>query len=53
MDSAGSGQGLVTASCEHGHEHSGSIEGEEFLDQLSGYQPHRGSETSSTQLDCR
>jgi hypothetical protein len=25
-------------SCEHGHEHSGSIEGEEFLDSLSDYQ---------------
>jgi hypothetical protein len=24
--------------CEHGNEHSGSIKGEEFLEQLSDYQ---------------
>jgi len=34
MDSTGSG---VAGSCEHGNEHSGSIKGGEFLEQLSDY----------------
>jgi hypothetical protein len=36
LDSSGSGQGPVAFSYEHG-EHSGSIKGGEFLEQLSDY----------------
>jgi hypothetical protein len=35
LDPLGSGQGLVAGSCEHDNETSGSIQGGEFLDQLS------------------
>jgi hypothetical protein len=38
LDSSGSEQGLVTASCEHGNEPLGSIRGGEFTDQLRDYQ---------------
>jgi hypothetical protein len=34
LDSSGSGQEVVSGSCEHGNEHSGSIKGGEF-DKLS------------------
>jgi len=32
LDTAGSGQGPVAGSCEHGNEPSGFIKGREFLD---------------------
>jgi hypothetical protein len=35
MDSSCSECGPVASCCEHGNETSGSIEGEEFIDQLS------------------
>jgi hypothetical protein len=35
LDSPGSGQSPVAGSCEHGNGPSGSIQGGEFLDQLS------------------
>jgi len=35
--SSSSGQGQVVGFCEHGNESSGSIKGEEFLDQLIEY----------------
>jgi hypothetical protein len=34
-EQCGSGHGSVASSCEHGNEASGSIKGEEFIDQLS------------------
>jgi hypothetical protein len=35
VDSSCKGQGSAAVSCEHGNKHSGSIEGAEFLDNLS------------------
>jgi hypothetical protein len=35
LDSSGSEHGPMASSCEHGNKASGSIKGEEFLDQLS------------------
>jgi hypothetical protein len=32
LDSCGSGCGSVTCFCDHGNEHSDSVEGGEFLD---------------------
>jgi hypothetical protein len=37
LHSSGSEEGPVAGSCEHGNETSGSINGGEFLDQLSNY----------------
>jgi len=37
LDASGSRQVPVVGYCEHGNEHSGSIKGGEFLDQLSDY----------------
>jgi hypothetical protein len=36
-------RGQVVGCCEHGNEHSGSIKGEELVDQLSDYQLHKCS----------
>jgi len=41
VDSSGSGKGSLASSCEHGSGTLGSMEGEEFLDQLSDYQLFR------------
>jgi hypothetical protein len=41
LDSSGSGQGHVAGSCEHGHEPSGSIQCEEFIDWLRSYSLHK------------
>jgi hypothetical protein len=37
LDASGSGYGPVACSCEHGNEPSGSINGGEFLEEVSDY----------------